>query len=68
MAQITKDMTITQVLNLDQGTAPVFMQFGMHCLSCPSAAGESIEDAAAVHGIDINVLMEALDNYMKDKQ
>ena len=67
MAQITKDMTIAEALRVDRGTAPIFMQFGMHCLGCPSASGESIADASAVHGIDVDALIEALNNYMLTK-
>lgn len=67
MAQITKDMTIAEALRIDRGTAPIFMQFGMHCLGCPSATGESIEDASAVHGIDVDALIEALNDYLQNK-
>jgi len=66
-AQITKDMTIAEALRIDRGTAPIFMQFGMHCLGCPSAIGESIEDASAVHGIDTDVLIKALNDYLSSK-
>lgn len=66
-AQITKEMTIAEALRVDRGTAPIFMQFGMHCLGCPSATGESIADAAAVHGIDADVLLKALNEYLANK-
>jgi hybrid cluster-associated redox disulfide protein len=67
MAQVTKDMTIAQVLQMDPETAPIFMDFGMHCLGCPISSGESVEEAAAVHGIDVEELMQALNDYLKDK-
>lgn len=67
MAKVTKDMTIAEVLRLDEGTAPIFMQFGMHCLGCPVSSGESIEQAAAVHGIDADELINALNEYLEDK-
>ncbi len=67
MAKVTKDMTIAEVLRLDEGTAPIFMQFGMHCLGCPVSSGESIEQAAAVHGINVDELIEALNEYLEDK-
>ena len=65
MEQITKDMTIAEILNKDRGTASIFMQFGMHCIGCPSASGESVEAAAAVHGIDTDALVKALYEYVK---
>jgi len=67
MATITKEMSIAEALQIDRGTAPIFMQFGMHCLGCPSAIGESIEDAAAVHGIDVDALIKALNDYINSK-
>ncbi len=68
MAKVTKDMTISQVLMMDKGTAPIFMNHGMHCLGCPSASGESIEDACAVHGIDADTLIKDLNEYLEKNQ
>lgn len=60
MAEITKDMTIGEMLGINPDVAPVLMEAGMHCLGCPSAQGETLEEAAMVHGMDINVLMEKI--------
>ena len=60
MAEFTKDMTIGEILRANPNVAPVLMAAGMHCLGCPSAQGESLEEAAMVHGIDIDVLMAAI--------
>lgn len=57
---VTKDMTIAQVLEENPDCASVFMEFGMHCLGCAIAHGETVEQAAEVHGIDANALIEAL--------
>jgi len=67
MAKVTKDMTIANVLKMDRGTAPIFFNNGMHCLGCPSASGESIEDACAVHGIDADKLVRELNEYLDGK-
>jgi len=48
---------------MDRGTAPIFINNGMHCLGCPSSMGESIEDACAVHGIDADKLVKELNEY-----
>ena len=45
MAKFTKEMTIGEALQLDMNAAPVLMEIGMHCLGCPSAQGESLEEA-----------------------
>lgn len=57
MAEITKDMTIGEILRTNPNVAPILMEAGMHCLGCPSAQAESLEEAAMVHGMDINDLM-----------
>ena len=67
MASVTKDTIIIDVLRLDEGTAPFFFEIGMHCLGCPSASGETIEEACAVHGVDADELVEKLNDYFKDK-
>mgnify|MGYP003300059428 FL=1 len=67
MAKVTKDMIIMDVLNLDPGTAEFFFEIGMHCLGCPSASGESIEQAAAVHGVDADALVEKINAYLESK-
>lgn len=61
---VTKDMTISQVIEQDQGIAPLLMSAGMHCLGCAMAHGESIEEACMVHGIDCDKLIEAINDYL----
>lgn len=61
MSGITKEMTIGEILRVNPDVAPVLMEAGMHCLGCPSAQGESLEEAAMVHGIDIEALMAAIE-------
>lgn len=68
MPKVTKDMIIMDVLSMDKGTAPIFMKAGMHCLGCPSASGESIQDACAVHGIDCDKLIGELNEYFEGKE
>ncbi len=60
MAEITKDMTIGEILQANAGVAPVLMAAGMHCLGCPSAQGETLEEAALVHGLDVDELMRQI--------
>ncbi|MEZ3485203.1 MAG: DUF1858 domain-containing protein [Lachnospiraceae bacterium] len=60
MAQISKDMTIGELLSVNPDVAPVLMEIGMHCLGCPSAQGETLEEAAMVHGIDADLLVEKI--------
>lgn len=61
MTEITKDMTIGEILNANPDVVPVLLDAGMHCLGCPASQAESLEEAAAVHGIDINDLMKKIE-------
>lgn len=60
MAEITKDTTIGDILRIKPSAAPALMEIGMHCLGCPSAQGETIEEAAMVHGVDVDALIERM--------
>lgn len=60
MAAFTKDMTIGEMLRQNPAVAPVLMEAGMHCIGCPSAQGETLEEAAMVHGMEIDTLMSKL--------
>lgn len=57
---ITKDMTIGEVVRTNPDKAMTLMEFGMGCVGCPSAQAETIEEAAMVHGIEVDALLEAL--------
>ena len=61
MSKVTKEMTIGEILRQNPDVAPVLMEAGMHCLGCPSAQGESLEEAAMVHGMDIDALMKKIE-------
>ena len=52
---------------MDRDTAPYFLEMGMHCLGCPSARGESLEEACMVHGVDVNELLEKINKHLADK-
>ena len=56
--QITKESIIGDILDMDRTTAPFFLEMGMHCLGCPSARGESLEQACMVHGVDCDELLK----------
>ncbi len=58
--KITKDMTIADVLSKNDKLKDVLMGFGMHCFSCPCALAETLEEAAEVHDINIDYLLEKL--------
>ena len=65
MARVTKDTTIGEVIQIDAGVIPILMGAGMHCLGCPSSQMETIEQAAMVHGIDSDMLVEEIQSYLQ---
>ena len=67
MAAITKDTVIGDILDMDRTTAPYFLEMGMHCLSCPSARGESLEQACLVHGVSVDELVAKLNAHIEGK-
>lgn len=65
--EVTKDSIIGDILDYDTTTAEYFLEMGMHCLGCPASRGESIEQACAVHGVDVQELIEKLQNHIDKK-
>ena len=68
MAQITKDMTIAEAINKEQGIVQILMANGMHCVGCPSSQAETLEEAAFVHGMDVDKLMGSITEYLEAKE
>jgi len=60
-------MIISEVLEMDRGTVPIFFKNGLHCLGCVMASGETIEEACAVHGLDCDALMQELNRFFAGK-
>lgn len=60
---ITKDSIIGDVLDMDPGCAPMFLEMGMHCLGCPASRGETIAQACEVHGADPDELVSKLKEF-----
>ena len=57
-----KNITIGKLLAECPEKAEILMEAGMHCLGCPSAQAETLEEACEVHGIDVNELLEKLNS------
>lgn len=65
--QISKDMLIGALIQMDDSIAPMLMRAGMHCLGCPASQGESLEEACMVHGIDCAKLVDVINEYLEKK-
>ncbi len=68
MAQVSKDITIAEAISIDQGIIQILMANGMHCVGCPSSQAETLEEAAFVHGMDIEKLMNSIQEYLATKK
>ena len=64
---VTKEMTIGEVIQVDQNIIGILMAFGMHCIGCPSAQGESLEEACIVHGLPVDELVNKINEYLSNK-
>lgn len=58
--KITKDMTIGEIVRDYPESIEILMSFGMGCVGCPASQMETLEEAAIVHGFELNDLLEAL--------
>ena len=65
---VTADTLIGEILDHDVTVAPYFLEMGMHCLGCPSARGESLEQACMVHGVDADELVEKINAHLAEKE
>ena len=62
--EVTKSTVIGDILDHDSTTAQYFLEMGMHCLGCPSARGESLDEACMVHGVDADELVKKINAHL----
>ena len=65
--RVNKEMIIADMLQIDPGIAPILMASGMHCIGCRSGQGESLEQAAMVHGLDAEELVTTVNKHLENK-
>ena len=64
---IEKSTIIGDVLDIAPQTAPLFLEIGMHCLGCPASRGETVEEACAVHGVDVDEFLKHLNAFDQEE-
>ena len=62
--EVTKTTQIGEVLRINPNVKEVLMGFGLHCFGCPMSQMETLEEAAAVHGVDIDLMMEKINEFL----
>ena len=65
---VTKQTVIGDILDYAPECGQFFLEIGMHCLGCPSARGESVEMACAVHGTDADALIKKINAFLAEKK
>ena len=66
MRRITKETSIGELLTICPEAAEILTMMGLHCLGCPSSQRETLEEAAEVHGMDPDDLMEDLMGFLQN--
>ncbi len=64
---VTKTMMIAEIIDVDEGIAEILMESGMGCIGCAMAHGETLEQACAVHGVDVDALIVKINDYLAAK-
>ena len=59
---VTKDMLIGEIIQMNEKYPEILINAGMHCLGCPASAGETLEEACQVHGLDVDEIVERLNS------
>ncbi|MEE3467941.1 MAG: DUF1858 domain-containing protein [Eubacterium sp.] len=67
LKEVKKDMLIGDILEMDMTIAPILMASGMHCVGCPASAGETLEEAVGVHGLDADELVSKINEFIRHK-
>ena len=65
MAKITQDMIIADIIQVNMGCVPILLNEGMHCIGCPASQGETLEEACMVHGLDADILVKKLNDFVE---
>ncbi len=62
--EVTKVTQIGEVLRINPNVKDVLMGFGLHCFGCPMSQMETLEEAAAVHGVDVDLMVEKINEFL----
>ena len=65
--EVKKEMLIGDILAMDMTIAPILMASGMPCIGCPASAGETLEEAVGVHGLDADEMVSKINEFLRAK-
>ena len=64
--KVTKEMLIGELVSKYPEAVDFLYDVGMHCIGCPSSQMESIAEAAMVHGLDGDMIVDALNEKLAE--
>lgn len=62
--EVTKQIQIGELLKLNPNVKEILMGFGLHCFGCPMSQMETLEEAASVHGVDVDLMVEKINSFL----
>ena len=62
---ITKEMTIGEVVYNHPEVMDTLTEYGLHCFGWPASQAETLEEAAMVHGMDVDKFINDLNEVEK---
>ncbi|MCR5452574.1 MAG: DUF1858 domain-containing protein [Lachnospiraceae bacterium] len=62
--QVSKDTMIGELLMIDRRIAQILFGIGMHCVDCPASQMETIAEAAMVHGVNADELVDEINDFL----
>ena len=66
--KITKDMVLGEVIMKYPRTMEVFFKYNLPCAMCHFASGETIEQAAELHEVNLAKLLKELNKSVEKKK
>lgn len=65
---ISKNMSFAEIMEKSPEAIEILMEKGMHCIGCPMAMQEKLEDGAAAHGLNADEIVKELNEKLKKKK
>ena len=62
--QVSKDTMISELISINPQTAEILFGIGMHCIGCPASQMETLEEAASVHGVNVQDLVDEINDFL----
>ncbi len=65
---VTGETLVGEIVTQYPEAVEILFSIGMHCLGCPASRAESLADACAVHGIEADRVIEAINRRIAENR